>query len=293
MDGILNINKPKGYTSRDIVNIVSKHLGTKKVGHTGTLDPDVEGVLVLCINRATKIIELLQDTDKVYKCELTIGTSTNTEDSSGEIVDSKKVATISKEQLESVLEQLTGEITQIPPMYSAVKYKGKELYKYAYDGITIEDRPIRKVCISSINLTSDITYSNDTAKVSFDVTCSKGTYVRTLCVMIGELLGYPAHMSYLQRTKTSTQYLKDSYTLEQFERGEYEIIDIKDVLQIEELNLPHYEIPDKSLRLVQNGSKLNNNDYPDKFVFYHIDTLVIYMVDPNDKKKIRPFKKLR
>lgn len=210
MDGILLLNKPKGLTSHDCVFKIRKLLKIKKVGHTGTLDPDVTGVLPICIGRATKIVEYITGADKVYEGEVTIGFSTTTEDASGEIVEkdsSNKV--ITRSEIEAVFRSLTGEIIQTPPMYSAVKVNGTRLYEYARKGIHIE-RPSRSVLIKELVLLSEHEqYEGEIITFKFRVSCSKGTYVRTLAVMIGELLGYPAHMSGLVRVATG------SYTLSQ------------------------------------------------------------------------------
>ncbi len=161
MDGILILNKPKGFTSHDCVFKVRKILQTKKVGHTGTLDPEVTGVLPICIGRATKVVEFLTAEQKTYVAEVTIGTATTTEDQTGEVVEEKWVDNpIAKEKILSVLQELKGEIDQTPPMYSAVKIKGKKLYEYAREGKVI-DRPSRKVTIHDIFLTSDITYEEE------------------------------------------------------------------------------------------------------------------------------------
>ncbi|MDF2946023.1 MAG: tRNA pseudouridine(55) synthase TruB [Bacillales bacterium] len=216
MNGILPINKPAGMTSHDVVFKLRKILKTKKIGHTGTLDPDVTGVLPICIGNATKIVQFLTEDKKEYVCEVTIGTSTTTEDFSGEVVEfdnSHKI--ISREQVLDVLNKLTGEITQIPPMYSAVKVNGKKLYEYARAGKVVE-RPERKITIYEFELLDNFDkYEGEFIKINFRVLCSKGTYVRTIAVSIGEMLGYPSHMSRLVRTKSGTIQLKDCLTIEE------------------------------------------------------------------------------
>lgn len=214
MHGILPLWKEKGMTSHDCVFKLRKILGTKKVGHTGTLDPSVEGVLPICIGQATRIAEYITDSGKEYIAVVSIGTSTETEDADGEVVEKDESAkSFSREEIEKVLKQLTGEITQIPPMYSAVKVNGKRLYEYARKGIEVE-RPIRKVMIHEIELLSEATqFEGNTIQFTIRVKCGKGTYIRTLAVQIGELLGYPAHMASLVRTMSGTYEQEDCFTL--------------------------------------------------------------------------------
>jgi tRNA pseudouridine55 synthase len=229
-NGILILHKPRGMTSHDCVMKVRRLYQTKKVGHTGTLDPDVNGVLPICIGKATKVVEYMSGYSKEYEGEVTIGFSTTTEDKIGEIVDAKKVSRIwTKEEIEKVLDSFRGEIVQIPPMYSAVKINGKKLYEYARAGKEVE-RPERKVTIHSLDLLSDLSYQKETATFRFRVHCSKGTYVRTLAVDIGQKLGYPAHMSDLVRTLSGPYSLEDSKTFEQLE--EYKEADMLDSLLI-------------------------------------------------------------
>lgn len=216
--GIIILNKPAGWTSNDCVVKMRGILRTKKVGHTGTLDPDVTGVLPICVGRATKVAEYITDAGKSYRAEVTIGRSTTTEDASGDIVESKKVdRTISRAELEQVLSELTGTITQTPPMFSAVKVNGKRLYEYALKGQIVE-RPSRKVEIYSIDLLDEtLNYDGDEVKFTIDVSCGKGTYIRTLAVSIGEKLGYPAHMSKLVRTRSAKFTLEDAMSFEQLQ----------------------------------------------------------------------------
>ena len=214
INGILPLWKEKGMTSHDCVFKLRKILKTKKVGHTGTLDPEVDGVLPICIGNTTKVAEYITDQGKTYEAEVAIGFSTETEDATGEMVerdpDEKK---ITREQLLTALEGLTGEITQIPPMYSAVKVNGKKLYEYARAGIAVE-RPTRKAQIDSIELLDN---SEEWAGVDIHcrirIQCGKGTYIRTLAVQIGEALGYPAHMSELTRTQSGKFKKEDCFTL--------------------------------------------------------------------------------
>ncbi|WP_340082123.1 tRNA pseudouridine(55) synthase TruB [Terribacillus sp. FSL K6-0262] len=218
LDGILALWKPKGMTSHDCVFKARKILQTKKIGHTGTLDPDVEGVLPLCIGQATKIVPYLTDTSKTYVAEVTLGTATETEDKSGAVIEEKQVMEpIPLETIESVLQQFTGEIEQVPPMYSAVKVAGRKLYEYARKGLEVE-RPIRQVTIHEIVL-DKTSVSKNGSVFRFTVSCSKGTYVRTLCVDIGKALGYPAHMSDLERIQAGAFRTQDTVTFAKMEEA--------------------------------------------------------------------------
>lgn len=214
LNGVLPLWKEKGMTSHDCVFKLRKILQTKKVGHTGTLDPEVDGVLPICIGRSTKVAEYITDQGKAYEAEVTIGYSTETEDATGEVVDTdRRDKFLTREQLESALAGLIGEITQIPPMYSAVKVNGKKLYEYARQGIAVE-RPARRVRIDSIELLGgQENWSGKELKFSIRIRCGKGTYIRTLAVQIGEALGYPAHMSKLTRTESGKFAGKDCVTL--------------------------------------------------------------------------------
>ncbi|REB09797.1 tRNA pseudouridine(55) synthase TruB [Sporosarcina sp. BI001-red] len=216
MDGILPLWKEKGMTSHDCVFKLRKILRTKKVGHTGTLDPNVEGVLPICIGAATKVATYITDSGKEYIAEVSIGTATETEDADGAVVEndlSNKV--ITREQVLQILDSLTGQITQIPPMYSAVKVNGRKLYEYARKGIEV-DRPERSVHIYKIDLMSeDEQFQGIEPRFTIRVSCGKGTYIRTLAVQIGEQLGYPAHMSHLVRTASGSFTQNDCRTLEE------------------------------------------------------------------------------
>lgn len=207
MNGILNILKPPGMTSFDVVGYLRSIFKIKKIGHTGTLDPAAAGVLPVCIGQATKTIEFLIEKDKIYRAEITLGVKTDTLDSTGEVVESKKV-NLSDETIIKAIKSFEGGYEQIPPMYSAIKVGGKKLYELAREGITIE-RKSRRVDIYSI----DIINIKD-SKVIFDVKCSKGTYIRSLCDDIGEKLGCGGHMSFLIRKSVGNFNISNTLTLE-------------------------------------------------------------------------------
>ena len=228
MNGIINLKKEAGMTSHDAVFKLRKILGTKKIGHGGTLDPDVVGVLPIAVGKATRMVEFMQDEGKVYEGEITLGYSTATEDASGEIVAETPVLDPLDEKLvDEAIASLTGPITQIPPMYSAVKVNGRKLYEYARAGQEVE-RPERQVIIYSFERTSLICYEDKLARFTFRVKCSKGTYIRTLSVDLGEKLGYAAHMSQLTLTSAAGLQLEDALTLEEItakvESGELDFL---------------------------------------------------------------------
>ena len=228
MNGIINLKKEAGMTSHDAVFKLRKILGTKKIGHGGTLDPDVVGVLPIAVGKATRMVEFMQDEGKIYEGEITLGYSTTTEDASGEVVAETPVLSPLDEKLvDEAIASLTGPITQIPPMYSAVKVNGRKLYEYARAGQEVE-RPERQVTIYSFERTSAISYDEELARFTFRVKCSKGTYIRTLSVDLGEKLGYAAHMSHLTRTSAAGLQLEDAFTLEEItakvEAGELDFL---------------------------------------------------------------------
>lgn len=217
--GIVPLWKPRGMTSFQAVKEVRRRIGTKKAGHTGTLDPEVDGVLPICIGRATKLVEYLTAEEKIYQGEVTIGYSTTTEDQTGEKVAERIPDQLfSAADVENAFRALSGDIVQTPPMYSAVKVKGKRLYEYARAGETVE-RPSRKVTIYSLTLLTQPCRNTDgTVSFSFRARCSKGTYIRTLAVSIGDQLGFPAHMSQLTREASGLFTADMCYSLEQLEQ---------------------------------------------------------------------------
>ncbi|HEY8361349.1 MAG TPA: tRNA pseudouridine(55) synthase TruB [Tissierellaceae bacterium] len=208
MDGVINLFKPKGMTSHDAVKVIRKILKTNKIGHTGTLDPNASGVLPICIGKATRIVEYLHELDKEYIAELTLGVMTDTQDSEGRVLAcSDKV--VDEKRIYDVMEKYKGDLIQIPPMYSAIKYKGKKLYELAREGKTIDRQP-RNIRIYE----QKILNINDCKSIIFYVRCSKGTYIRTLCNDIGLDLGTYGYMSFLIRTGVGNFKISDSYSIE-------------------------------------------------------------------------------
>lgn len=206
INGLLNVYKEPGFTSFDVVAVLRGIMRQKKIGHTGTLDPDAEGVLLVCLGNATRLCDMLEDRTKEYRCRMLLGTKTDTEDTSGQVL-SRQDVNVSEEQIREALESFVGGYDQIPPMYSALKVNGKKLYEYARAGIEIEREP-RHIDIAAISVEKvELPY------VTFTVSCGKGTYVRSLCRDAGEKLGCGACMDHLVRTRVSHFKVEESLTL--------------------------------------------------------------------------------
>ncbi len=212
INGIINVYKEKGYTSHDAVAKLRGILKQKKIGHTGTLDPDAEGVLPVCLGNATKICDMLTDKDKTYEAVLLLGITTDTQDLTGAVLDTRKV-TAGRKQIEEAILGFIGEYDQLPPMYSAIKVNGKRLYELARAGKEIERKP-RKVWIHNIRI---LEYKEETHEIRMFVDCSKGTYIRTLCHDIGALLKCGGCMKTLLRTKVGAFTLENSLKLSEIE----------------------------------------------------------------------------
>ncbi len=216
IDGIINIYKEKGFTSHDVVAKMRGILKQKKIGHTGTLDPDATGVLPVCLGSGTKLCDMLTDKSKEYEAVVLLGKTTDTEDVSGAVIEEKTV-TASEEEIKSVIMSFMGEYMQIPPMYSALKVNGKKLYELARQGIEVE-RKARPVVISELTI-----LSMDLPRVTIRVSCSKGTYIRSLCRDMGEKIGCGACMESLVRTRVGSFLLKDAVSLKQLEENREKI----------------------------------------------------------------------
>lgn len=259
MNGILPLWKERGMTSMIVFLNYEKFYAQKKVGHTGTLDPGVEGVLPICIGQATRIAEYLTDAGKTYEAIISIGRTTTTEDAEGETVEQDtNIKQFTRGQLLEVLASLTGVIEQTPPMFSAVKVNGKRLYEYARKGETVE-RPTRQVTIYALELLDEIElYEGQEITFPVRIACSKGTYIRTLAVQIGEALGYPAHMQELVRTASGTFTQENCFTLGQVaELMEAEQID-RCILPVEYAltDFPYIEITAANEKEIFNGQVL-------------------------------------
>jgi len=266
MNGILIVNKDLGYTSRDVVNIVGKQLHTKKIGHTGTLDPMASGVLVLCVGNALKVCELLTNHDKEYIAGVTLGIETDTLDLEGKVISTENVD-ISEDKIRDVVTSFVGTYLQEVPKYSAVKVNGKKLYEYARKNISV-DLPKKEVTIQEIEIIDDIIYDN--GKIHFKIKCivSKGTYIRSLVRDIGTRLGCPSVMNSLIRTKLGIFDIENAISLDDIKNDNYKLLNIIDVFP----DIPKIKVDDYTAFKIKNGVIL------DKF----FDDEMAFILDKDD-----------
>ena len=249
ISGIVNVYKEKGFTSHDVVAKLRGILHQKKIGHTGTLDPDAVGVLPVCLGRATKLCDMLTDQTKTYETVLLLGQVTDTQDISGMILEESKVTVNPQEVIEAILKYL-GDYDQIPPMYSALKVGGKKLYQLAREGIGVERKP-RRVQILDIQI-----LKMDLPRVTMSVTCSKGTYIRTLCHDIGADLGCGGCMESLIRTQVGNFSIENSLTLKEIEEKVIKDTFLNDIMSIPDMftHLPKVVVKRKYHKLIYNGN---------------------------------------
>lgn len=257
MDGILNILKPPSVTSFDIVKKIRSLVQTKRVGHTGTLDPDAVGVLPICLGKATRLVEYMMDDQKFYRAEITLGQVTDTQDSQGQVIATTEIPEIDLKQLTDLVSDFLGEQKQIPPMVSAVKYQGKRLYQLARQGIEVPRQP-RRIKIYSLNI-----LRWERPRLWIDVSCSKGTYIRTLAHDIGQTLGCGAHLSYLIRTGTGEFTLEESVTIKEVQKaiGEKGLAELLLPIDWGIGTFPKVMIKEEILKKALNGVKLQAGDY--------------------------------
>lgn len=256
MNGIINVYKESGFTSHDVVAKLRGILHMKKIGHTGTLDPDAVGVLPVCVGKATKVCDLLTDKDKTYIAEVKLGVTTDTLDLTGEVLIEKEVL-VTEENLRNIIPEFTGNIMQIPPMYSAIKVNGKKLYELARKGQEVERKP-RPVTIHSLTLLKVNLPENE---FTIEVSCSKGTYIRTLCADIGERLGCGAAMKSLIRTKVGQFYLEDARKLSEIEE-QVKKQGVSSLMKPIDSVFSQYgrlEVQPRGMKLLQNGNKLKGS----------------------------------
>lgn len=248
MDGILIVNKPKGYTSHDVVNVIRKKLNLKKVGHTGTLDPNATGVLPILIGQATKISKYLIEHDKTYIAELKLGKKSNTGDEEGEIIETKTVPKLDEEKIKKVLDSFIGRQEQIPPIYSAVKINGKKAYEYARENKEVKLEP-REIEIYNIKF---LEYKDNVIK--FEVACSKGTYIRVLCEDIAKKLGTVGLMQNLIRTQVDRFYMQNAVNIDEIDEKNIckEIISVENIFE----KKTEIRLNEKKTELFLNGVKL-------------------------------------
>lgn len=263
MDGIINVHKEKGYTSHDVVAKLRGILHQKKIGHTGTLDPDATGVLPVCLGKATKVCDLLVNKSKTYTACVRLGIVTDTQDLTGKVLERSPVD-VTREQLDQAACGFVGEIWQLPPMYSAVKVNGKRLYELARQGLEVE-RKKRQITVHSCDITG---FFPEKDEFTMEVCCSKGTYIRTLCHDIGQALSCGAAMAELVRTKVDFFTLEDSLTLGEIEERVREGNAGEIILPIEAIfhNYPEVTVSGKAIRYLQNGNVIKRDccmDLPD------------------------------
>ncbi|MGM1045240.1 tRNA pseudouridine55 synthase [Paenibacillus uliginis N3/975] len=257
LEGILAVHKPAGWTSHDVVAKVRRLVKMKRIGHAGTLDPEVTGVLPLCLGRATRVVEYMQELPKEYRAVLRLGLSTDTEDITGTVIESVETVNVTKKEAEETLRSFLGEISQVPPMYSAVKVDGKRLYELAREGKTVE-RKSRTVNIYEIEMTGFEEQENYT-DISFRVLCSKGTYIRTLCVDIGRKLGLPSTMAKLMRTLSAGISSTKCLTLEQIEQFMEDGTLSSRLIPVDEaiVHLPAHTVTDEKRNAALQGQRLS------------------------------------
>ncbi|GAB4456968.1 MAG: tRNA pseudouridine(55) synthase TruB [Armatimonadaceae bacterium] len=256
MNGFLNIDKPAGRTSHDVVAKVRRIFRTKRAGHAGTLDPDAVGVLVVAVGQATRLLPHLPTEPKEYVARIAFGVATDTEDASGTVTETGDASLLTEAQLQAVLPRFVGEISQIPPMVSAVHHEGRRLYELAREGVTVERQP-RTVTLFSLSA-EDFT-AGDRAEATLRVSCGGGTYIRTLCVDIGKALGLPAHMKSLIRNAVGAFRRESALSLEALEaQGENALLAPEQAL-----GLPLREINDGEAQRVLQGQAISNDSPPE------------------------------
>ena len=279
-NGLLVINKPKDVTSRDVVNEVSKILKTKKIGHTGTLDPIATGVLVLTVGKATKLSEIITSEEKVYQAEVILGLKTDTLDVTGNILDEYNT-NYKEEDIIKVLNSFIGTYNQEVPIYSAVKIKGKKLYEYARNNEEVT-LPKRMVTIKDIKL-DELNYFDNKTVFKFTCKVSKGTYIRSLINDIANKLNTIGTMKNLIRIEQGKYNIKDSYTIEDVKNNNYKIIPIKEALK----DYFTVRVDEKLKFKVMNGQILDNIYNQEYVLFVDEDVIGLYK---NEGKKLKPYK---
>ena len=292
-EGILPIYKQRGITSHDVVFKARKILKMKKIGHAGTLDPEVDGVLLLLLGGATKVSDYAMDLGKSYSAEVCLGIKTTTEDLTGEVLEECNVSDIDINKIKDILQTLIGEIEQTPPIYSAVKVKGKKLYEYARAGKFDVEIPSRKVNIYDVEFIEGSDYYRDNKfYFSINISCGKGTYVRTIATDIGKKLNLPSTMSKLTRTRSGKIELDNCLTLSEVEQL-LEKNKLEEKLLKKEYALEEYqfvEIPKFRAQQVMNGLRFRKNQFPDYdftdgivFTYENEAIAIYYLKNPDDE----------
>ena len=254
MDGFINVNKASGMTSFDVIKKLKKIIPQTKLGHLGTLDPMAEGVLPVAVGFATRLIEYVSETDKIYLVAMTLGGVSDTQDAWGTIVYQPDIV-FAEDDLVAILQRYTGKISQIPPMYSAVHYHGERLYNLARQGIIV-DREARNIEIEYINLLSLDRDNEGRPLITMEVRCSKGTYIRTLCHDVGQELGTGAYMSALTRIRAGVFSIEDAYTLDEIERCRANLTGLIKAADYPLIDLGKFTIEDQALDKILNGNRI-------------------------------------
>lgn len=302
LNGIINVYKEAGWTSFDVVAKLRGILKTKKIGHGGTLDPEVTGVLPIAVGKATRLLEYMEASGKVYEGEVTLGSATDTEDAHGKIIQHIPILTPpSEKEIDDAMSKMHGKIKQVPPMYSAVKIKGKKLYEYARAGIEVE-RPAREIEIYEFVRTSPIEYDADKkcAHFTFRVACSKGTYVRTLSVDLAKKLNLPGHMSRLERTAANGLKLDSALSLSDIEkmRDENRLSECLYPIELAVSDLVRVPLTREQYKAAIVGKKFQETDFQalsaltvSQFAaFYNEKLVAVYMKHPENKGEWKPNK---
>ena len=283
MDGIIIVNKPAGFTSQDVVAKLRGICKMKRIGHTGTLDPDATGVLPVCLGKACRLCDMLTDRDKEYIAELLLGVETDTLDMSGQILreDKEKAGKLTEDAVRTAIMSFVGEYDQTPPMYSAIKINGKKLYELAREGVEVE-RKKRRISIKELEITD-----MDIPTVGFRVVCSKGTYIRSLCSDIGEKLECGGSLKSLIRSRSGEFTLKEAHTLEELQM-------LKDEERLSEVmlptdyvfkDLPLVHIKEPSEKLINNGNPFSDRDISEEICegealgLHNVKQLRVYRTD--------------
>lgn len=252
MNGLIIINKEKNMTSHDVVSRTRRILKTKRIGHTGTLDPNATGVLVLCVDEGTKLVPYLEQDSKTYYAEVILGLETDTYDITGNIIKEEH-RDFSVDEINDVLKSFVGTYNQLPPIYSSIKVNGKKLYQYARNNEKVEIQP-RPVKINFIFWNNEIYDYNGYKSIKIEVDVSKGTYIRSLCHDIGEKLSCCACMGELERTRSGKFHIEQAVTLEDLENGNYKVVEMLDALNYPVINIDNDEL----LKKVNNGMKIKS-----------------------------------
>ena len=250
MNGVLVVDKPEGITSNKVIHEVKRLLNTRKAGHNGTLDPFATGVLSVFLNGATKAIPFVDDRYKMYEAELTLGIETDTLDKTGKVITSKRINKLTNSEIFNVFQEFSGEIHQVPPMFSALKHNGRRLYEIARKGIIVDREP-RLVEIAELEL-----IKFDLPLIRFFVKCSKGTYIRSLAFDIANKLGHGGHLSYLRRLQNGVFDLKDTVSMEDLIIGNIKLLSIENVLK----NLKTIDVGKELSAYILNGKQISKID---------------------------------